>query len=152
MVLSSTDLQILRILQKDASLTNKEIAFKIKKSVATIHERIRRLREKGYIKEIVAILDKNMINHSLIAFSQVTLVDHADATLLGFTKEVAKFPEVMECFQMTGAYDFLLRIVAKDMNAYSHFYNTKLAKIPYITTVHSSFVLTENKSVTAYPI
>ena len=150
--LDHTDKEILKLLQKDASLTNKEISYKINKSIATIHERIRRLKEQGYIKRTVAILDRKKINKSLIAFSQVLLNDHAADTLYNFEKEVSKFPEVMECFQMTGTFDFLLRIATTDMDAYHDFYRNKLATLANITTVQSFFVLSETKSDTAYPL
>ncbi|HWZ03471.1 MAG TPA: Lrp/AsnC family transcriptional regulator [Mucilaginibacter sp.] len=150
--LDVTDKEILKLLQTDASLTNKEISYKLNKSIATIHERIKRLKEQGYIKRIVAILDRRKINKSLIAFSQVLLNDHASKTLNEFEREVAKFPEVMECFQMTGSFDFILRIATSDMDAYNDFYRNKLANLPNITTVQSFFVLTETKSDTAYPL
>jgi DNA-binding Lrp family transcriptional regulator len=150
--LDPTDLEILKLLQKDASCTNKEMASKLHKSVATIFERVRRLKEQGYIKNIVAILDRDKINKSLIAFSHVLLNDHTAETLNTFEQEVAKFPEVMECFQMTGTFDFILRIATSDMNAYHQFYRNKLATLPNITTVQSFFVLSETKSVTAYPL
>lgn len=150
--LDELDLNILRILQKDASLTNKEIAFQLNKSLATVHERIRRLKEEGYIKRVVAILDRKKVNKSLIAFSQVLLHNHTAETLAKFEKEVSKFPEVMECFQMTGTFDFILRVATSDMDAYHDFYRNKLAKLPNITTVQSFFVLSETKSITAYPI
>lgn len=150
--LDELDLNLLRILQKDASLTNKEIAFQLNKSLATVHERIRRLKEEGYIKRVVAILDRKKVNKSLIAFSQVLLHNHTAETLAKFEKEVSKFPEVMECFQMTGTFDFILRVATSDMDAYHDFYRNKLAKLPNITTVQSFFVLSETKSVTAYPI
>jgi Lrp/AsnC family transcriptional regulator, leucine-responsive regulatory protein len=150
--LDATDWQILRILQKDASLTNKEIAFELNKSVATVHERIKRLKEEGYVKKIVALLDRKKVNKGLIAFSHVQLHDHTAQTLSTFEKEVARFPEVMECFQMTGTFDFILRIATTDMDAYHDFYRNKLANLPNITTVQSFFVLSEAKSDTAYPI
>lgn len=150
--LDPTDIAILKLLQKDASLTSKEISFHLKKSIATVHERTRRLKEQGYIKRVVAILDRKKINKSLIAFSQVLLNDHAADTLAGFEREIAKFPEVMECFQMTGAFDFILRIASSDMEAYHDFYRNKLATLPNITTVQSFFVLSETKSDTAYPL
>lgn len=149
--LDPTDLEILRLLQRDAELTNKEIAYKLHKSIATIHERIRRLKEKGYIKRIVALVDGKKVNIGLIAFSQVLLNDHGANTLLTFEKEVIKFPEVMECFQMTGSFDFILRIATTDMDAYHIFYR-KLALLPNINTVQSFFVLSETKSETAFPI
>lgn len=150
--LDAVDWQILRLLQKDASLTNKEIAFELNKSVATVHERVRKLKEEGYIRKIVALLDRKKINKGLIAFSHVLLHDHTAQTLANFEKEVSRFPEVMECFQMTGTFDFILRIATSDMDAYHDFYRNKLATLPNITTVQSFFVLSETKSITAYPI
>ena len=149
--LDQIDLTILRLLQKNADITNKEIAMHLNKSVATVHDRIRRLKELGYIKRIVAILDRKKINKGLIAFSQVLLHDHAASTLSTFEKEVVKFPEVMECFQMTGTFDFVLRVATTDMEAYHSFYR-KLATLPNINTVQSFFVLSETKSETAYPL
>jgi len=150
--LDSTDTEILKLLQIDATLTNKELAFKLNKSIATVHERIKKLKEQGYIKRIVAILDKKKINKSLIAFSQVLLKEHTAETLVKFEKEVAKFSEVMECYQMTGAFDFILRIATSDMDAYHLFLRNKLATLPDISTVQSFFVLSETKSDTAYPL
>lgn len=150
--LDTTDIEILKLLQKDAALTNKEISHTLHKSIATIHERIKRLKDQGYIQRIVAILDKKKINKSLIAFSQVLLNDHTADTLRQFEKEVIKFPEVMECFQMTGNFDFILRIATSDMDSYHDFYRNKLATLPNITTVQSFFVLSETKSDTAFPL
>lgn len=150
--LDETDIGILRLLQRDASLTNKEIAAQLHKAVATIHERVKRLKEEGVIKRMVAILDRKQIDKSLIAFSHVLLSDHTAETLNNFETEVAKFPEVMECFQMTGQFDFILRIATSDMEAYHNFYRNKLARLPNITTVQSFFVLSETKSDTAYPL
>lgn len=147
-----TDLDILRILQHNADLTIKEIAFELRKSIATIHDRIRRLKADGYIKRTVAILDRKKIKKNLIAFSQVLLNDHTFETLNTFEREVSKFPEVMECFQMTGTFDFILRIATEDMDSYHEFYRQKLSTLPNITTVQSFFVLSETKSVTAYPL
>lgn len=149
--LDVTDVEILRLLQRDAEITNKEIAFRLHKSVATVHERVRRLKEQGYIKRVVAILDRKKVDKNLIAFSHVLLKDHSAGTLSSFEREVVKFPEVMECFQMTGTFDFILRIATTDMDAYHGFYR-RLATLPNITTVQSFFVLSETKSDTAYPI
>jgi Lrp/AsnC family leucine-responsive transcriptional regulator len=150
--LDPTDIEILKLLQADATLTNKEMAFKLSKSIATIHERIRKLKDQGYIKRIVAILDRKKIDKGLIAFSQVLLKEHSADTLVKFENEVAEFSEVMECFQMTGAFDFILRIATSDMDAYHLFLRNKLAKLSDISTVQSFFVLSETKSETAYPL
>lgn len=150
--LDKTDIELLKLLQQNGELSHRELALKVHKAVATIHERIRRLKEAGYIKRTVAILDRKKINRNLIAFSQVLLNDHTHETLGTFEKEVSKFPEVMECFQMTGTFDFILRIATSDMDAYHDFYRNKLSLLPNITTVQSFFVLSETKSETAYPL
>jgi Lrp/AsnC family leucine-responsive transcriptional regulator len=151
-ILDETDLKILDLLQKDAAMTHKEISFQLHKSVAAIHERTRRLKQEGVIKRVVAILDRKKINRSLIAFSHVLLNDHAASTLTQFEQQVIRFPEVMECLQMTGTFDFILRIATSDMDAYHSFYRYKLATLPNISTVQSFFVLSEAKSDTAYPL
>lgn len=150
--LDVTDKEILRLLQIDASITHKQLSDKLYKSVATIHERIRRLKKLGFIKKTVVLLDRRKIGRNLIAYSQVLLNDHAAETLKGFEDEVIKFPEVMECLQMTGSFDFVLKIATRDMDCYHDFYRQKLATLPNITTVQSFFVLSEAKSETAYPI
>ncbi len=151
-LLDPTDIEILRLLQKNAELSNKEIAHQIHKSIAAVHERIRKLKESGYIKRTVALLDRKMINRNLMAFCHVLLNNHATETLQSFEEEVIQFPEVMECFQMTGTFDFILRVVATDIDAYHQFYRYKLANLPNITTVQTFFVLSEAKSETAYPL
>jgi DNA-binding Lrp family transcriptional regulator len=88
--LDITDIEILRLLQYDASLTNKELSYKLHKSIATVHERVRRLKEQGYIKRIVAILDRKKVNRNLIAFSHVLLKSHTAKTLIDFETEVSR--------------------------------------------------------------
>jgi len=150
--LDDVDIKILQILQKDAAQSNEAVATRVNKSIATTHARIRRLKENGYIKRVVAILDNRKIERSHIAFSQVLLKSHTKECLKEFKEEVAKFEEVMECFQMTGAFDFILRIATRDMDDYNLFYNEKLATLSSISTIQTSFVMSEIKSDTAYPL
>ncbi|MDR6784678.1 Lrp/AsnC family transcriptional regulator [Pedobacter africanus] len=150
--LDEVDIKILQILQKDAAQSNEAVAGKVNKSIATTHARIRRLKENGYIKRVVAVLDNRKIERSHIAFSQVLLKSHTKECLKEFKEEVAKFEEVMECFQMTGAFDFILRIATRDMDDYNLFYNEKLATLSSISTIQTSFVMSEIKSDTAYPL
>jgi Lrp/AsnC family transcriptional regulator, leucine-responsive regulatory protein len=145
-----TDYQILDLLQSDARLTNKEIADKLGKSVTPIYERIKRLEREGYILKYIAVLDRHKINRSLMAFTNVQLKEHSHDMLQSFEKAIVKLDEVMECFHMTGMYDYLLRIVVKDMNAYQDFIVNKLARLPNIGTVQSSFVMTEIKDENGY--
>ena len=150
--LDVTDLAILRLIQQNADLSQKEIANRVHKSVATITDRLRRLKESGYIKRTVSILNRKKINLDLVAYCHVLLNDHTAKTLTTFEQMVIKFPEVMECYQMTGTFDFLLKITIRDMDAYGDFYRNQMATLPNITTVQSFFVLTETKSDTAYPL
>ena len=138
MILDKTDVQILQLLQSDALLTNKELADKLGKTITPIYERIRRLENEGYILRYCAIVDKNKIGRSLVAFTNVQLKQHAQSILLGFEK--------------TGVYDYLLKIVVANMAAYQDFIVNKLAKLTDIGTVQSSFVMTEVKHETAYKI
>ena len=150
--LDNDDLRILQLLQHDARLTNKEIADKIGKSVSPVYERIKRLQANGYIKHYAAILDNKLINRSLIAYTNVHLKDHSQATMLDFEKRVSNFSEVMECYHMTGEYDFLLKVAVSNMEAYYDFVINRLAKLPNVGTVQSFFVLHESKKNTAYPL
>lgn len=150
--LDDLDKELLRILQKDATFTNKELAYKLNKSVATIHERVKKLKEKGFIQKIVAIVDRKKIEKKLIAISHVLLREHTKTALGEFESQVAKFEHVMECYQMTGSFDFILRIACKDMDDYHLFLRNKLATLSNVVTVQSYFILSETKNETAYPI
>lgn len=146
------DLKMLDILQHDGTITNKALADRLNRSVAATQERRRRLNEEGYIERVVAILNHKKIDRSLIAFSHVLLKSHSADTLGEFETQVIKFREVMECLQMTGAYDFILRIAVQDMEAYNIFLRDKLAQLPNISTVQSFFVLRASKNDTAFPL
>lgn len=150
--LDHTDLRILQLLQHDARLTNKEIADKIGKSVSPVYERIRKLEDEGIIQQYVAVLDKRKINKSLTAYTNVQLKEHADHMMKTFEKEVIKIPEVMECYHMTGQYDYLLKVALSDMDEYYGFIINKIARLPNVGTVQSFFVLFEAKKETAYRI
>lgn len=150
--LDQTDVRILQLLQNDARLTNKEIADKLGKTVTPIYERIKWMEQEGYIQRYVAVLDKNKIEKTLVAYTNVQLKEHSHPMLKAFERDIVKFDEVMECNHMTGIYDYLLKIVVKDMNEYQGFIVNKLAKLPNIGTVQSGFVMTEVKHETAYKI
>jgi Lrp/AsnC family transcriptional regulator, leucine-responsive regulatory protein len=149
--LDETDLQILRLLQQDASLTHKELSAQLHKSLATIHDRTRRLKEQGYIKKVVALLDRKRINIGLLAFCHVILLDHSTNPLGQFEKDISGFPEIMECFQVSGDVDFVLRVATADMEAYHRFYRM-ITDLPNVQKVLSFFVLSETKSETAFPL
>ena len=150
--LDPIDIRILQFLQHDARLTNKEIADKLGKSVTPVYERIKKLEENGTIRKYVAILDKNRVGKNLIAFTTVQLKEHSQSSLRGFEKEGSKFQEVMECYHLTGQFDFLLKIAIGDMEEYNSFLINKLATLPNIGVVQTFFVLSEGKVETAYAL
>ena len=150
--LDAIDIHILKLLQYDARLTNKEIADKLGKSVTPIYERIRKLEETGCIQRYVALLNKDLIGKDLVAFTTVQLKEHSQTALRSFLKEGSKFPEVMECYHLTGTFDFLLKIAIRDMTEYNNFLMNKLSTLPNIGVVQSFFVLSEGKVETAYEL
>lgn len=150
--LDQDDIRILQLLQHDARLTNKEIADKVGKSVTPIYERIKRLDQEGIIRKYVALLDTRKINKSLTAFTHVQLREHAEQMMKNFEREVIRFPEVMECYHMTGQFDYLLKVALKDMDEYYTFMLEKLARLANVGTVQSFFVLFEAKKETAYKL
>ena len=151
-VLDSIDLRILQLLQHDARLTNKEVADKLGKSVTPVYERIKRLEDEGYITRYVALVNKDLIGKHLTAFTTVQLKEHSATALRGFEKEVVKFPEVMECYHMTGRFDFLIKMAIKDMKEYNELLMGKLATLPNVGGLETFFVLSEGKNETAYAL
>jgi Lrp/AsnC family leucine-responsive transcriptional regulator len=148
--LDQTDMGILQLLQQDARLTHKELAHRLHKSVTPIHIRVRRLQEQGYIKRYTAILDAAKIGRGMIAYTQVQIKEHSQERLMAFQQEVVKINEVMECYHMTGAFDFLLRIAISDMNEYNDVLMNKLSKLPDVGMMQSFFVMSETKNETSY--
>lgn len=149
-LLDHTDHQILNLLQQDAMLTHKEIAAKLGKTVTPIYERVKRLQQEGIIQKYVAVVDKKKIGKTLTAFLNVQLKQHSQQNLKAFDKFIVQFPEVMECYHMAGVYDYMLKVVVKDMEEYQDFIMNKLAGATNIGTVNSNFVMHEFKNETAY--
>jgi DNA-binding Lrp family transcriptional regulator len=148
--LDRTDVEILVLLQNNARLTHKEIAHAIHKTITPVYERIKRLEREGYIKGYRTLVDRNKIGQSLVALTNVQLKEHTQEMLGSFETAIVQFPEVMECYNMTGVYDYLLKIVVPDMNGYQYFVMNKLARLPNIHQVQSSFIMTEIKNETAF--
>lgn len=145
--IDETDIRILEILQRDAKLTTKEIAFQIDLSVTPVYERVRRLEREGYIQKYVALLSRNHAEKSLIVHCFLTLKEHSKPIINKFDRDIALIPEVMECYNIAGQFDYLLKIVVADMNEYQMFMQ-KLADFDSIVNVQTSFVLREVKYTT----
>ncbi|WP_428331058.1 Lrp/AsnC family transcriptional regulator [Mucilaginibacter sp.] len=150
--LDATDIRILKFLQDNARLTNKELGEKLHKSASTIGERIKRLEDEGYIKKYAAILDPQKINCGLMAFTHVKIRDHSKESLSHFENEIIKFPQVLDCYHMSGQYDFILRVAVADLNAYHEFLMNHLFETIPMGSVQSTFVMKEAKGMSAFPV
>ncbi len=149
--LDPIDLHILDLLQKDAKVTNKEIASKMSMTTTPVYERIKKLEEAGYIRQYVALVDKAKLGFGLMAFCNVSLKEHSSDYIKVFEKEILSLDEVVECHHIAGSFDYLLKVIAKDMVSYQDFIVNKLASLENIGNVISSFVMTEVKYSTRIP-
>lgn len=150
--LDKTDIIILKILQKNAKKTAKEIAQNLNLTISPVYERIRRLEKQGYIKKYVALLNKKHIDLSVTAFCQVSMRYHNEAFIEKFEKQIQSLEEVQECYHMAGKIDFILKINNKSLEDYHDFIKYKLSKIENIGVLNSSFVLKEIKDTTEFHI
>ena len=146
-ILDETDRQILKTLQKNARLTTKELADAVHLTPTPVFERQKRLERQGYIKKYVAVLDPDKLNQSLLVFCKVKLkqINHeiADA----FVRRIMRIPEVTECYNTSGSYDYLLKVRAQDMKQYQEFVINKLGDIDSVGSIESTFVMSEVKQI-----
>lgn len=145
-------LRILAEIQEDASLTNVELAARVGLSASPCLARVRALEEAGVITRRVALLDPVMLGANVSVFIQVTLEKQTETLLEIFETAVTRFPEVMECYLMTGDSDYLLRVVVRDTVALQHFIVDRLSKTRGVANIRSSFALKQVKYKTALPL
>ena len=144
-VLDDIDLQILRTLQKNAKLTTKELADAVHLTPTPVFERQKRLERKGYIKKYVAVLDPDKLNQGLQVFCKVKLTQINHEIADAFVRRIQRIPEVTECYNTSGSYDYLLKVRARDMKQYQEFVLTKLGDIVHVGAIESTFVMSEVK-------
>lgn len=149
MKLDSTDKNLLKLLQEDSKQTNKELSNKLDLSVTAIYERIKKLEKAGVIDRYVALINKEKINKGFVAFCHIKLVKHSQEYVMKFEKEVANLEEVLECYHISGDYDYLLKVLVEDMEAFREFMVNKLTNISHIGSTHSMFMINEVKHTTA---
>ncbi|MGI4880545.1 MAG: Lrp/AsnC family transcriptional regulator [Janthinobacterium lividum] len=150
--LDQFDLKILSLVQQDASRSTAEIADLVGLSQAPCWRRLQRLKETGYIRAQVALLDRRKIGLNAQIFAQVKLTATGRSNLEEFTLAIREFPEVLDCFVLLGPVDFMLRIVARDIEAYERFFFDKLSRVPGIQDINSMVALSEIKSTTELPL
>ena len=150
--MDATDGKILMQLQRNAKQNTKEIAAKVGLSVTPTYERIRKLEQQEIIRSYVALVDRTKIGKELIAYCQVTLSKQQKKLADNFKKEIMLLPDIMECHQVSGNFDYLLKIAVNDIAGFHEFINEKLSIIDGISTIHSSFVLDSVKDSTAFNV
>ena len=143
--LDEIDLLILKTLQKNAKLTTKELAEAVHLTPTPVFERQKRLERQGYIRRYVAILDPEKLGLGLQVFCKVKLKQINREIAEAFTRRIMRMPEVTECYNTSGAYDYLLKVRARDMKQYQDFVLTKLGDIESVGSIESSFVMSEVK-------
>ncbi|MCP9764422.1 Lrp/AsnC family transcriptional regulator [Lacihabitans soyangensis] len=148
MKIDDIDKKILMLLQHNSTLTYKEIAQKINLSLSPVHDRIKRLEQEGVVEKYVGILNKKMLGVGLTVFSQVTLIRQTREVSQIFDIAIKQLPEVVECNFVSGSFDYLLKIIVADMEAYHNFHQMKLSTIEGVSLINSFFVMSEVKSTT----
>jgi Lrp/AsnC family transcriptional regulator len=144
--------RILALLQQDASLSTAAIAETIGLSASPCWRRIDRLEREGFIKRKVALVDRKKIGLNAQIFAQIKLNAHGRANLDEFAAAMRGFPEVLECYVLMGSVDFLIRVVATDIEAYERFFFDRLSLLPGVQEVNSTVALSEIKATTELPI
>lgn len=144
------DIKILTLLQKDCTTSVKDIAKEVGLSYTPTYERIKHMDESGVIKHRVSILDPKKIGINLFAYCNVVLKEQSKNALFEFEKSVSSHPEVMEILSLSGVYDYMLKIAAKDISSYNDFIVNKLANTPNIGQYHSHIVMSVVKDETAF--
>ena len=144
--------RILELLQEDASLSTAAIAEKVGLSSSPCWRRVDRLEREGFIKRRVALVDRKKVGLNAHIFAQIKLNAHGRANLDEFAEAIRGFPEVLECYVLMGPVDFLIRVVASDIEAYERFFFNRLSQLPGVQEVNSTVALSEIKATTALPI
>lgn len=143
--LDKVDLQILRTLQENARLTTKELAAQVSLSSTPVFERLKRLEREGYIKKYIAVLDADKLNQGFVVFCNVKLRRMNKDIAMEFTCIIQNMPEVTECYNISGSYDYLLKIHAPNMKYYQEFIINVLGTIDSLGSLESMFVMDEVK-------
>ncbi|GAB4421357.1 MAG: Lrp/AsnC family transcriptional regulator [Anaerolineae bacterium] len=150
--LDDLDKAILQLLQTAGRISNVELANQINLSPPAIHARLKRLEQRGYIRQYVALLDREKFGYDMLCFIEVSLQLHQSEQVENFRQLMQQMPEVLECHHVTGEYDYLLKIVVRNRAELERFVVKRLTPIPGIARIHTSLVLSEVKLTTALPL
>lgn len=148
MELDDKDKKLLFLLQEDSKRTNKQLAGELALSVTAVFERIKKLERHKVIKKFVALIDKKIVERDFIVLCHVKLIQHKKEYISQFENEIKRFPEILECFHVSGDSDYILKIGLKDIKEYREFMVSKLTSMKHIASTQSSFVIKEVVSTT----
>ncbi len=149
--LDDVDIQILKTLQSNGRITNADLAKLVDLSAPSVLQRVRALEKAGLIRGFHAHLDAERLGLRVTAMVQITLALHQEQPIERFRKAVQLYPEILECFHVSGDFDFLLKVVVPDMKSYEVFIREKLSRIKGIQQIRSNFVIATNKHTTQLP-
>ena len=146
------DLDILKLVQSDGSMSTAAIAERTNMSQSPCWRRINRLEQEGLIRRRVALLDRAALGMEVVVFATINLTSVGRQNLLEFESSIVQHPEVMECYTMTGIWDYMIKIVTRDIRHYEDFVRNTLTASPAIRELHSHMAVTEIKNVTELPL
>lgn len=150
--ISETDIKILSALQSNCDLTNTELAKVVGLSTAPCWRRVKRLEDLGIITRRVALVDPKKLGLDIIVYASVKLSSHTEEALEIFESTIITYPEVTECYTISGSMDYMVRVITKDMQTYESFLRKKLLKMDMVNEIHSRFAVTKVKYTTAIPL
>ena len=152
MTLDIIDKKLLLLLQTDCKKTTKELSLKLNLSVTAVYERIKKLEREGIIDKYVVLVNRTKADKGFVVFCHIKLIQHTKEFITKFESDVKVLKEVLECHHVSGDYDYILKIVVKDMEAYREFLVTKLTTLEHIGSTHSTFMISEVKNTTVIEI
>jgi Lrp/AsnC family leucine-responsive transcriptional regulator len=152
MTLDILDRQILHELQEDARIANAELARRVNLSPPAVFARIKRLEAEGYIRRYVATLDRELLGYDMLCFVNITLQLHTKEQVQRFRDAIQLIPQVLECHHVTGEFDYLLKVVARNRKDLEYLVMERLTPLPSVARIHTSLVFTEVKATTALPL
>ena len=152
MKLDKPDISILKAIQNDGRLSNRDLAKVVSLSTSPSWRRLRALEDAGVISRYAAVVDREQVGLSIMAFAHITLHDHSSEKVRKFDRAILNTPQVLECHATSGEHDYMLKVVAPDMASYQDFLSGFLLKIGVVRTVNTSFVLKQQKSTTVLPL
>ena len=146
------DREILKVLQSEGRISNKDLAQKVALSQAPCWRRVDALQKSGLIRGYTAIVNQEKVGLNITAFAQITLDNHHPETVQQFDRGIQQWPEILECHATSGEYDYLLKIVTRDMNSYNHLIYDKILMLPSILSVNTIFSMQQKKRTSHLPI